>query len=237
MEWINVTSLRRRSGKWGTQPSLLMQRTAGPSLRSEAVTLLIFRVESSSFKRICHPACPGLPWDRSRAQWSDLRFFCPSDLTAPHKSDRPPLCHPERSRGICSAPGSLTKVFPLVLPQNRHAERSAPPIDRVIQRLWRGVEGPRRCLSNPCCSELFNHRARTGRAPLRFTLGPRTKNWLASCYVRRLHLHSRQPDPVVGLRWSKSFEQRGLDKHRRGPSTPRHKRCVTRSIGEALHSG
>jgi hypothetical protein len=26
---------------------------------------------------------------------------------------------------------------------------------RVPQRLWRGVEGPRRCLSRPCCSELF----------------------------------------------------------------------------------
>ena len=30
--------------------------------------------------------------------------FCPSDLTAPNKSHRPPLCHPERSRGICGAP-------------------------------------------------------------------------------------------------------------------------------------
>jgi hypothetical protein len=48
--------------------------------------------------------------------------------------------------------------FSLVLPQNRHPERSASPIDRLTQRLWRGVEGPRRCLSNPCCSELFNHR-------------------------------------------------------------------------------
>jgi hypothetical protein len=28
--------------------------------------------------------------------------FCPSDLTAPKKSYRPKLCHPERSRGTCS---------------------------------------------------------------------------------------------------------------------------------------
>src|ERR1700733_3070668 len=35
----------------------------------------------------------------------DLLFlFCPSDLTAPNKSHHPPLCHPERSRGICGAP-------------------------------------------------------------------------------------------------------------------------------------
>jgi hypothetical protein len=86
-------------------------------------------------------------------------------------------------------PGSRTKVsVPLVLPQNRHPERSASPIDRVIHRLWRGVEGSRRCLSYPCCSELFDHRPRHS-----FFLGPRTRNLLASCYVRRLHLHSRRP--------------------------------------------
>jgi len=46
-----------------------------------------------------------------------------------------------------------------VLPQNRHPERSASQIYRVRQRLWRGVEGPRRCLSCPCCWELFDHRS------------------------------------------------------------------------------
>jgi hypothetical protein len=47
-----------------------------------------------------------------------------------------------------------------------------------------------------------------------------------------------------GLRWLKSSKQPGQDKHRRGPSTPlktgssapRHKRCITRSICEALRS-
>jgi len=29
--------------------------------------------------------------------------FCPSDLTAPNKSHRPPLCHPERTRISCHA--------------------------------------------------------------------------------------------------------------------------------------
>src|SRR3984957_9140915 len=42
-------------------------------------------------------------------------------------------------------------------PENRHPERSASQIYRVTQRLWRGVEGPRRCLFYLCCSELFNH--------------------------------------------------------------------------------
>ena len=40
-------------------------------------------------------------------------------------------------------PGSRTKVsVPLVLPQNRHPERSASQIDRLAQGLWRGVEEP-----------------------------------------------------------------------------------------------
>src|SRR5271156_1933010 len=53
-------------------------------------------------------------------------------------------------------------MFFVKLPQNRHPERSASQIDRVTQRLWRGVEGPGRCLFSPCCSELFNHRAAPG---------------------------------------------------------------------------
>ena len=38
-------------------------------------------------------------------------------------------------------------------------------MDPITQRLWRGVEGPRECLIDPCCSELFNHRARHGFHP------------------------------------------------------------------------
>jgi hypothetical protein len=34
-------------------------------------------------------------------------------------------------------------------------------MDRVTQSWGRGVEGPRRRFVYPCCSELFNHRART----------------------------------------------------------------------------
>jgi hypothetical protein len=65
---------------------------------------LIFHVKSSSFKRNCHPACPGLPWNRSEAKWracpersrrGPAVSFCPSNLTAPNKSHRPSLCHPD----------------------------------------------------------------------------------------------------------------------------------------------
>src|SRR5271154_5336836 len=51
-------------------------------------------------------------------------------------------------------------MFFVKLPQNRHPERSASQIDCVTQCLWRGVEGPRRRLFYPCCSELFDHRSR-----------------------------------------------------------------------------
>jgi hypothetical protein len=74
-----------------------------------------------------------------------MLLFCPSDLTAPNKSDHPPLVIPSAAEGPAVRPGSLTKAsVPLVLPQTRHPERSASQIDRVKQRLGRGVEGPRR---------------------------------------------------------------------------------------------
>src|SRR5271156_2404017 len=66
-------------------------------------------------------------------------------------------------------------MFFVKLPQNRHPERSASQIYRVIQRLWRGVEGPRRCLSHPGCSELFNHRARAGRVCHGLSQGPESQ--------------------------------------------------------------
>ena len=54
-----------------------------------------------------------------------------------------PFVIPSAAEGSAVCPGSRTKIsVPLVLPQNRHPERSAPQIDRVTQRLWRGVEEP-----------------------------------------------------------------------------------------------
>ena len=45
-------------------------------------------------------------------------------------------------------------------PQGSHPERSASQIYRLTEGLWRGVEGPRRCLIYPCCSKLLDHRGR-----------------------------------------------------------------------------
>jgi hypothetical protein len=102
------------------------------------------------------------------------------------------------AEGSAVRPDSRTKASaPLVLPQNRHPERSALQIYCVTQRLWRGVEGPRRCLIYLCCSELFNHRARTGPARHCLSLEPRTPD----------HRVRIAADPVVGLRRPKSSEQ------------------------------
>ena len=68
----------------------------------------------------------------------------------------------ELSPGLRPISANLSRVFFFKLPQSRHPERSALQMDRVTLRLWRGVEGPRRCLIYPCCSELFDHRARHG---------------------------------------------------------------------------
>jgi len=133
------------------------------------VTLLIFRVKSSSFNRICHPACSGSPWDRRAAQWRDLRFLSVHPIwrllirvTTLHLSSR------AQPRDLQCAPAPAQRS-PLVLPQNRHPERSAARIDRVTQRFWRGAEGPRRRLSYPCCSEFFNHEPEPGPLPVHET--------------------------------------------------------------------
>jgi len=87
--------------------------------------------------------------------------FCPSDLTVLNKSHHPPLVIPSAAEGAAVRLGSRTKVsVPLVLPQNRHPERSASQIDCVTQRLWRGVEGPRRCLFYPAVQSFSTTAAR-----------------------------------------------------------------------------
>ena len=54
---------------------------------------------------------------------------------------------PSAAEGSAVRPGSRTKVsVPLVLPQNRHPERSASRIYRLTEGFWRAVEGPRGCL-------------------------------------------------------------------------------------------
>jgi hypothetical protein len=46
-------------------------------------------------KQKCHPACPGLPWDRSVAQRRDLLFIL-RNIESEWKRHHP-LCHPPRT--------------------------------------------------------------------------------------------------------------------------------------------
>jgi hypothetical protein len=64
----------------------------------------------------------------------------------------------QRSKSLREKSEKTLDFFILNSPQRRHPERSASRTYRVTLCLERGVEGPRRCLSDPCCSELFNHR-------------------------------------------------------------------------------
>jgi hypothetical protein len=54
--------------------------------------------QTSNHKQKCHP-------DRSEAKWRDL--LSPSHAIESEWKRYPPLCHPERSRGICGAPLGL----------------------------------------------------------------------------------------------------------------------------------
>jgi hypothetical protein len=81
----------------------------------------------------------------------------------------------------------------------------------------------------PYCSELFNHGARTRRP--RYGVSLAENQELASILLCPADTSTFSASVVEKLRaaW--------VNKHRRGPSTPRHKRCVTQSICEALRSG
>src|SRR5271170_6593498 len=68
----------------------------------------------------CHP-------DRSAAKWRDL-LFGQSALKGTWKR-RPFLCHPERSRGICSSADPSWKHRLVIHKQNCH-------LDRWIMGLW-----------------------------------------------------------------------------------------------------
>ena len=142
---------------------------------------MVFRGDSGHpSTATCMEAPPTLS---SRAKPRDLLLPSVHPIERPpNKSRHPPLVIPSAAERSAVRPGSRTKVsVPFVLPQNRHPERSASQLDRVTQHLWRGVEGPRRCLIYPCCSELFDHRRR------QLDLLARTQGKIAKvCPVRAL---------------------------------------------------
>ena len=161
-------------------------------------------LRSNGYDKTHHPA-PCHPEERTRISYVaalPAATYAALRKESRKKSTEATVIH--RKSGAAEGPavrlGSLTNVsVPSVLPQNRHPERSASPSDRVTLRLERGVEGPRRFFSPPCCSELFNHQASFGGHGL--SPVQRTKNILQPSSANR----SRS----FWLRWSKSSEQHG----------------------------
>jgi hypothetical protein len=100
---------------------------------------------------------------------------------------------------------------------------------RVTQRLWRGVRR--------ACPE--HRRGNLGRAS--FTPAERSFSTTEARHQDLLRYAQDSPgyfsEKPLRARCLKSSEQQGAIKRPRGPSTPRHKRCVTRPIYEALRSG
>ena len=85
-----------------------------------------FLVLTLTVKLNCHPACPGVPWDRSEVE-GPAALSTP--LSNPKWKHHPLLCHPERSRGICSLTPPATKAegtSTLHLKQNCHPDRGVP---------------------------------------------------------------------------------------------------------------
>src|ERR1700733_2329605 len=79
----------------GAQPSHLSSRAEPRDLQCALRPSRILRNKLPILKQKCHP-------DRSAAQRRDLLFIIPRIESEWER--HPPLCHPERSRGICSAP-------------------------------------------------------------------------------------------------------------------------------------
>jgi hypothetical protein len=63
--------------------------------------------------------------------------FCPSDLTAPNKSHRPPLCHPERTR-ISYLTALPAATYAALRKESRMTSTEATAFDRKSG----GAEGP-----------------------------------------------------------------------------------------------
>ncbi len=112
------------------QPSPLSSRAKPRDLQFRGPLSELFFVDP---RMMCHP-------DRSVAKWRDLLFILHS-IESEWKRD-PPLCRPERSRGICSAPlvppeCSLSNLNPQteVSSQPERSEVEGPAVHHPQERI------------------------------------------------------------------------------------------------------
>src|SRR5271163_2548911 len=92
-------------------------------------------------------------------------------------------------------------MFFVKLPRNRHPERSASPICRVTQRLWRGVEEPvlrvaegtPAVLILPMLLGAFQPPSPHRAGPLRFFPGTENQELARACILNKSALMEQSP--------------------------------------------
>src|SRR3984957_5917495 len=111
-----------RSPGWTVQQShQVPQEIQGSEVEGSAVrpsALPNSSSKTSTPKQKCHPACPGLPWDRSEAKWRDLLFT--SALSNLNGSATFPFVIPSEAEGsavLRPAPGNVFDPNPTRHPQ------------------------------------------------------------------------------------------------------------------------
>src|ERR1700720_5038721 len=118
----------------------------------------------------------------------------------------------------------------------------------MTQRSVRGVEGPQGYSSYPCCSYPFQHRSphladrhgfprgREQKGSVLLCTAATFTSWAAiqarfslaspaTCIFALRSIRSRRGESCSRVWVVERCEQHRQDKHRRGPSTPRPKRC------------
>ncbi len=112
-----------------TLPFVIPSEAEGSALRPSALPNSPLQPPTS--KQNCHPG---------RSEWRDLLF--PSiHFPGAQWKHHPPLCHPERSRGICGAPSGL-REFSITDPNIQTEVSSVHPLPR------RSMEAPPTPLSS-----------------------------------------------------------------------------------------
>jgi hypothetical protein len=87
---------------------------------------------------------------------------------------------------------NLFRMFFVNIPQSRHPERSASQIYRLTQRCGAESKDPEGAYLTHAARSFSTTEASTGRTRHGLSMEPGTRT-ATSCYVRRLHLHPRQP--------------------------------------------
>ncbi len=165
---------------------------AAPPTSACAAFIKESRMESTSAIKLNRKS-GGKPNQRSFFFFLPLRRWDNQFLFPRHRSDN-------ETHDPCVFLHTQSDVFQPP-PQNRHPERSASPIYRIPEDLWRVVEGPRRCLladairsfpaTEPSCIPQFDS-SPVSSHDLSRAIKPTTKEGLSPCISS---VHPRKVNP------------------------------------------